>query len=71
MKPADAPNPPQADFTRFKEFKTDWLDYTTGEHTLTSQCTNEGWSVITFWVERNPIEKDGSFTQKLIYLLGR
>jgi hypothetical protein len=71
MKPADAANQPPADFTRFKEFKTDWLDYSVGEGVLTSQCRDEGWSLITFWVEREPAQEDGSFTQKLIYLLGR
>lgn len=67
----DMPTPPHADFTRFKEFKTDWLTYTIGEGTLNTQCSQEGWSLITFWVEREPIEEDGSYSQKLIYLLGR
>ena len=71
MNPTDNPPLPAPDFTRFKEFKTDWLDYATGETTLTAQCSKEGWSLITFWVEREATEDDGSFKQKLIYLLGR
>ena len=71
MNPDNIPTSRSTDFTRFKEFRTDWLDYAVGENTLTEQCTNDGWSLITFWVEREPIEEDGSFKEKLIYLLGR
>lgn len=70
MNPLEKSSHSHPDLTRFQEFKTDWLTYAAGESTLTKQCSNEGWSLITTWIERKP-DESGAFEEKVYYLLGK